>query len=882
MATIFFTSLGSLIGCAAGFPSVGKFLGGRLGSYFSQKLFKSEKFRSNSSSRLEDLFIQSSAYGRVIPICFGSFRFAGNIIWAMPIKEILSTDLISLDGGNGGGATGFVKGVLGGSYSPKTTIEQKTYNYYATLAIGICEGEVDSLTRIWADNVILDLKKLKYRFHKGSKDQLPDSLISGVIGISMSPGFRDLCYIVIEDFHINPYGNRIPDFTFEIKRNLKTEKSLENQIEAVNLIPGSGEFVYDTKLVFKKQIENFNGHEIVNEQKTCINNASEDSSKPDAILGLDQMGSELGGVKWVNVVVSWFASSLNLGALKLYPAVEFSDIMTFDENEFEEPWSVAGLTRSAAKIIGRDPSDLSRPNYGGTPSDSSLKRYLTELKKRGYKIILYPMIFVDLPDKPWRGFISGQSADLEKFFKGVSENRSKNTFSYFEFILHYAKNFVSLIDGLIIGSELKGVTKISNEVIDSNSGKKSLEFLAVSFLKELAGKVRREAFLDDKKKIIVYASDWSEYHSDSGWFFMDDLHSDENIDFVGIDAYFPLTDSESLSFLPSKDEIKKGFESGEGFEYYYSGDPEGERVRIPFNGGTYAWKNLLHWWENEHFNPDGKKTSWSPKMKKIWFTEFGFPSLHGASNTPNIFYNPASQSGGLPKSSNGTINFDLQALCIEASIEYWREKNEEHEGIVDKMFLWCFDARPYPYYPLNLNIWSDGELHAPGHWVNGKLGAPLISDVLKDLLNRTDFWFFQKKQLELQEFFYSDINIRIDGFAVGNSSQTILDLILSLQDFYPFDMIETDDGNFVLKFLSKSSKNSSLSLSFDEDLLICDSEKFLPLSDGVEFDSKNISKIKTNIDYENQSSIISVTYFSKEQGFETRLLNFSLDEVDLK
>jgi hypothetical protein len=555
----------------------------------------------------------------------------------------------------------------------------------------------------------------------------------------------------------------------------------------------------------------------------------------------------------VNVVVSWFASSLDLSTIKLYPAVEFSDLVNETEDGREFNWNVAGLKRESARIIGRDPSDASKPNYGGTPSDESLRSYLSELKKRGYKILLYPMIFIDRSDKPWRGFISGNSADLYNFFKGENLAPLKNTFNYFEFILHYAKNFTSEIDGIIIGSELKGITKIYEEINGSRN------FLAVNFFKELAFKIKDEVFRPiSSEKIVLYASDWSEYHSESGWFYMDDLHSDPNIDFIGIDAYFPLTDSESLSFIPSKEQIKKGFESGEGYEYYYSYE-NGERVRNFFNGYDYAWKNIIHWWSSDHFNPDGKKTSWTPKMKKIWFTEFGFPSLHGSSNTPNIFYNPGSSSGGLPAFSNGTINNDLQALCIEASIEYWKEKNEEYD-IIENMSLWCFDARPYPYYPLNLNAWSDGPLWAPGHWINGKLGIPLIGDIIKDLLKRVDFWFIKKQFDDFKE----EIYIRIDGFSAGNSSWTIKDLIYLLQDFYPFDIIETyESGKIFLNFLSKSNKLVENEISLEKDILFADQNSFKPIEnltyEGVNL---NVSKIKTNISYENLASSVSISYFS--------------------
>ena len=116
MATIFFTSIGSAIGNFVGFQSVGSFLGGEIGSFISQKLFNKENEKIINSSRLDDLLIQTSSYGRLIPICFGNMRIAGNIIWSMPLKEVLSTEIIESDGG------GFLKGLLSGSYSNNSKI----------------------------------------------------------------------------------------------------------------------------------------------------------------------------------------------------------------------------------------------------------------------------------------------------------------------------------------------------------------------------------------------------------------------------------------------------------------------------------------------------------------------------------------------------------------------------------------------------------------------------------------------------------------------------------------------------------------------------------------------------------------------------------------
>ena len=40
---------------------------------------------------------------------------------------------------------------------------------------------------------------------------------------------------------------------------------------------------------------------------------------------------------------------------------------------------------------------------------------------------------------------------------------------------------------------------------------------------------------------VAYGGDWSEYHSTNGWYNLDPLWSDSNIDFMAIDCYVPLT-----------------------------------------------------------------------------------------------------------------------------------------------------------------------------------------------------------------------------------------------------------------------------------------------------------------------------------------------------
>nr|WP_084686963.1 glycoside hydrolase TIM-barrel-like domain-containing protein [Rickettsia tamurae] len=79
--------------------------------------------------------------------------------------------------------------------------------------------------------------------------------------------------------------------------------------------------------------------------------------------------------------------------------------------------------------------------------------------------------------------------------------------------------------------------------------------------------------------------------------------------------------------------------------------------------------------------------------EKIWFTEFGFPSINKAPNQPNVFFDPKCTNGGSPKYSSAGMDFSVQRTAIKGFIEYW-----QMQEYIEEMFLWTWDARPYPAY----------------------------------------------------------------------------------------------------------------------------------------------------------------------------------------
>ncbi|MGL9702844.1 MAG: glycoside hydrolase/phage tail family protein [Wolbachia sp.] len=726
--------LSSILGQAGSiFGPIGRIIGSELGALLGAQLDNAifgldVEQKITHGARLKNLQIQTSTYGRTIPIIYGTARVAGNIIWAQPIKEEVMT----------------TKNKTGRGMNTE-------YNYYATLTIAICKGEVEKLNRIWADTTSLSFDEIDYTFYRGTEDQNPDPFMSSIEGEGNVPAYRGISYIVIKNFPLADYNNRVPVFTFEVQTALKSSGfSVAENIRNINIIPGSGEFVYDTKIQKKIARERISSSQYIPYGLAQRVNHNNHTKKSDAMLSLDQLKESLPNVEWASVVVNWFMNNLNIKDCKIYPAVEFQDDSAILPND----WQVGSITRGNAQLISKD--DNGNPRYGGTVSDVALIRYIEELHSRGYKVMLYPMPLLDTENKEWRGKLSGTPEDISDFFK----------YQYNKFIEHYA-NIVkqTKVEGFIIGSEFAQLTRVK----DAKGN-----YPAVMELVRLAKQIKLQLW---KEVTVTYAADWSEYHSYDGWYNMDELWSSQYIDVVGIDAYFPLTDVPEPPFGYFAEDIIDGWSSGVGYDYFYDYSksvPE----KVEYNDSRYAWKNIEKWWSEAHVNPDGSKTKWQPKMKKIWLTEYGFPSMNGCTNKPNVFVDKNSIESKYPRYSNGEVSFLAQKIAIEGTLRKW-----QNSEMVEKMFLWAWDARPFPYFPNLCDMWADCHNWQTGHWIEGKISRLNVSDVLSDLL--------RKAGLKSDQFDTSDVKGLLSGYVI-NDQQSIRSIIKMLQSCYFFDVVERD------------------------------------------------------------------------------------------
>lgn len=196
MATLLLSTVGTAIG-----GPIGGLIGAVAGRLFDNQVLGLGN-RRVEGPRQENLNVQSGSYGGTIPLLFGTGRYAGNVIWSTGLVETREEER---QGGKGG---------------PSVTAVR--YAYSASFAVAICLGPIQSIGRIWADGKLIrsagegvsvggDL-----RVYFGNEDQLPDPLIEGEIGADAAPGFRGIAYGVFEALPLAEFGNRIPNFTFEV------------------------------------------------------------------------------------------------------------------------------------------------------------------------------------------------------------------------------------------------------------------------------------------------------------------------------------------------------------------------------------------------------------------------------------------------------------------------------------------------------------------------------------------------------------------------------------------------------------------------------------------------------------------------------------------
>jgi hypothetical protein len=154
MASLVLSTAGGAVGGAL-FGTVGA-MAGRLagavaGSLIDQSLFGSSGTQqTREGPRLRDLDVMVSTEGAPIPRVYGRARITGEVIWATALQEAIETHKETTGGGGGGKGGGG-----GGGASQPVTTKTTTYSYYANIAVGLCEGPIGHVARVFADGKLI-------------------------------------------------------------------------------------------------------------------------------------------------------------------------------------------------------------------------------------------------------------------------------------------------------------------------------------------------------------------------------------------------------------------------------------------------------------------------------------------------------------------------------------------------------------------------------------------------------------------------------------------------------------------------------------------------------------------------------------------------------
>ncbi|WP_304951193.1 baseplate multidomain protein megatron [Sulfitobacter sp.] len=832
MATILLSTAGAAIGGSvggtlAGLSSVaiGRAVGATLGRVIDQRLL-GQGAQAVETGKVDRFRLTQAGEGAAIAQVYGRMRVGGQVIWASDFAE--STTVTGGGGGKGAPST------------PQTT----EYSYSVSLAIALCEGEITSIGRIWADGEEISAHALNMAVYRGTRDQLPDPTIAAIEGADAVPAYRGTAYVVMENLGLGQFGNRVPQFSFEVLRAEEPDApaadiSVTHGVQGVALIPGTGEYALATTPV----------HYTDGQGGRWSANVSTPDGRSDFAAALEDATQDLPRLAAASLVVSWFGDDLRCGECRLRPKVESAE----DEGE-NMPWQVAGLTRGTAEVIAREDD---RPVYGGTPADAAVIEAIHAIQAAGKAVMFYPFILMDqlegnaLPDPysdagtqpklPWRGRITlakapGQAGssdgtlsahnEVAAFFGTVTAAdftvaggqviyTGPQEWSMSRFILHYAAlcKAAGGVEAFCIGTEMRGLTQIRGA---GNS------FVAVQAFRALAAEAR---LLLGAATKISYAADWSEYfgyHPQDGsgdvFFHLDPLWADDTIDFIGIDNYMPLSDwrdgadhldAQHSDSIYALDYLAGNVAGGEGFDWYYhSPEARAAQRRTPITDGAhrepwvYRCKDLRGWWENLHHNRIGgaraaEPTGWQPGSKPIWFTEYGCAAVDKGTNQPNKFLDLKSSESSLPRYSSGARDELMQMQYLRAVADHWRDPahnpvSAAYGGpMVDmtRAFVWAWDTRPYPFFPNNRALWSDGRNYARGHWLNGRSAALPLSELVAAICRRAG----------VNDFDTSGLYGYVRGYVVDE----VADARAALQPLmlrYGFDAVERDG---VLRFIMR-------------------------------------------------------------------------------
>ncbi|MDE2229894.1 MAG: phage tail protein [Alphaproteobacteria bacterium] len=164
-----------------------------------------KKTQAKQRPAVSGLQIQTAAYGKVIPLVYGTTRIAPNLIWYGDFQAIAHQS--SPPSAGKGGVAGGAGGKGGGAGST-------TYTYTAAVMLGLCEGAIQGLGQAWASKEVTTPAALGLSVFTGAVGQAPWGYLS-TNHPAQALGYSATAYAAAAPYALDGQG-QLPNNNFEV------------------------------------------------------------------------------------------------------------------------------------------------------------------------------------------------------------------------------------------------------------------------------------------------------------------------------------------------------------------------------------------------------------------------------------------------------------------------------------------------------------------------------------------------------------------------------------------------------------------------------------------------------------------------------------------
>ena len=168
-----------------------------------------KKAVAGQNQSLAGMQIQTSCYGGVLPMIYGTNRVAANIVWFGDFTPIENHDYSGGGGGKGGGGND-----TGSTY----------YTYQGALEMAVAEGPITGIGHVWKDKDITTLAALGYTLLVGTRPQAPWDYVLGAHP-DKTASYSGMAIVANEAVDMGTYAG-LPNHSFEVIGFLATEPDI--------------------------------------------------------------------------------------------------------------------------------------------------------------------------------------------------------------------------------------------------------------------------------------------------------------------------------------------------------------------------------------------------------------------------------------------------------------------------------------------------------------------------------------------------------------------------------------------------------------------------------------------------------------------------------